>query len=447
MPDPPFAALVLVFATTYLWITRHAGVREITDTVLYRRIAAEPIGFAALFENMRPPLYPVIIRLCGNHPHIVVGLQILAYFAAWLFLAWTFYRPLRDAGRPIIAALLSAATFYAALYPDFAGWTLLIMTESFSLSALVVSVALLLRAALYRRSHDMLLAAALCIANALLRDANAYLALCFMLPIALLAQRRFLPFRTAFLAVLLLAASAWLSNWSSDHVNHTAMRSRWVYPMLDIIGRRILPDPEATRYFAAHGMPISADVRAMSGDFAYQGHYTYQQFIADPKLEAFRQWLAARGKQTYLRYLLAHPRMAVQEVWQDRADLFQAFGYRQDPYPDTRYAPDLPADQTLAYDTALPPRVPLVIAYLIGGFGSLAFCIAAALRRESHKLSLFMLTTSLYAIIPLFACVVELGDCMETARHAAMIPELAVLVSLAVVFFFVLKPSQLHQAV
>jgi hypothetical protein len=439
MPDRPFAALVLGFAATYLWITRHAGVRQITDSFLYQRIAAQPVGFDALFENMRPPLYPFIIRLCGDHLHIVVGLQILAYFAAWLFLAWTFYRPLRRAGRPAVAALLTTATFYAALYPDFAGWTLLIMTESFSLSALVLSVALIIRAALYRRPDDILLAAASCTANTLLRDANAYFALCFMLPIAVLALRHFVRFQKALPAVLLLAASAWFSNWSSDHVDHTAMRSRWVYPMLDIIGRRILPDPEATRYFAAHGMPMNADVRGMSGEFAYQGHHTYQQFIADPQLDAFRQWLAAHGKNTYLRYVLSHPGSAAHDVWQDRADLFAAFGYRQDPYPDTRYTPDLPADQALAYDTSLPPRIPLVSAYLVGGVGSLAFCLAAALRRDRHALSLFMLTTALFAIIPLFAFVVELGDCMETARHAVMIPELAVMVALAVLFFALMR--------
>jgi len=446
-PNKAFGALTLIFVVSYLWITRHAGLRQITDSASYERIAAAPIGFDALFENKRPPLYPLIIRLCGNHLHIVVGLQILAYFAAWIFLAWTFYRPLRKARRPIGAALLTASTFYAALYPDFAGWTMLIMTESLSLSALVLSVALIIRAALYRRGRDTLLAAAICGANTLLRDANAYLALFFVLPIAILVMQGLVRYRIFILAVLLLAASAWFSNWSSDHVDHTAMRSRWVYPMLDTIGRRILPDAAATQYFAAHGMPLSAAVLGMRGEFAYQGRYAYRLFVVDPTLKDFRDWLAASGKSTYLRYLVSHPKIVVHDVWQDRADLFQAFGYRQDAYPDTRYAPDLPADQALAYDTTLPPRIPLIIAYLVGGIGSAALCLAAALRRDRQSLSLFALSLALYAIIPLFALVVELGDCMENARHAVMIPALAVLAALAVVFFALSTPSPLRLAV
>ena len=428
-----FASVFLVFVACYAWILHGAGVREITDTALYRTLAAQPLSFVGVFANQRPLLYPLIIRLFGENDRIVVAVQILAYLGSWGALAWIFYRALLDQARPWLATGLAAVTFYVALYPDFAGWNHLIMTESLSLSGLVLMAVLLVRFLQDRRARDLLLLACVAMASSLLRDVNGYFALFLLLPLAVFAWRRMARPGILLLSGAILVFSAAFMNWSADRPFSDRMAARWIFPMLDDIGREILPDPKAVKYFRAHGMPMNDALRGMAGKYAFEGKYDWQ-FALDPELQAFRTWLVNDGKSVYMRFLISHPRYTLGHVWRDREDLFQAFDYRLDPYPDTRYTPALPATERLSYDTALPPRVPLVVAYAVAIFGSVAMIAAGILQDRRRVLDAGCVLGAFTLMLLPLAIVVEHGDSMETARHAVSIPAQASLAALMVLF-------------
>ena len=442
--DRCFAVAAGLFAGAYGWIVHRAGIHQITDSDLYRRIATEPFGFGVVFENKRPPLYPLIIRLCGGDLRLVVALQMAAYFGAWVLLGWTLYRPLRDAKRPGRALCLVACVFTAALYPEFAGWNHLVMTESLSLSGLVAELALIARATLNGDRRSLLLAACLLAAGALLRDTSLYLCLGMLLPVAVLTVRRAVPPGAAAGAALVLLAGSLSVQWSSDHVHHNPFAARWVFPMLNVVGQRILPDPVATADFAAHGMPVGPTLLSMRGRFAHEGRIP-NQFWIDPELQGFRDWLVADGRSTYAGFLVRHPGFTLRRLWLDRADLFQATNYRLTAYPDTRYGPDALAGRSLYYDTNLPPRIPLLAAYAVGGLGSAALVASGMWRHDRRRLTAGLVTGSLFLLLFPLAVLAEHGDTMETARHAVMIPAQAVVVALLCVFLALLPDPAIRR--
>jgi hypothetical protein len=85
---------------------------------------------------------------------------------------------------------------------------------------------------------------------------------------------------------------------------------RWVVAFMNNVGLRILPVPEHTEYFAQSGMPVTPALMGRAGKKAWRDDWA---FVKDPELEEFRQWLYARGKPTYVRFLLSHPAMTIQE--------------------------------------------------------------------------------------------------------------------------------------
>jgi hypothetical protein len=274
--------------------------------------------------------------------------------------------------------------------------------------------------------------------NGLARDFNGYFSLFLLFPLSLLVLRHVARPVTALAAATLLVVSYGFMTWSSDHVHDDPMEGRWVFPMLDDIGQRILPDKAATQYFEARGMPMNDTLRSMTGKLAFEGEYPWQ-YYRDPNLQGFRDWLGRHSKTVYLEYLFSHPGYTVRRVWDDRQDVFQAFDYRLDPYPDSRYDTALPPDLRLTYDTNLPPRVPLVVAYVFGGIGSIILICIGGLRRSDAILDAGLLTAALFAMLLPLSIVVDHADTMETARHSVSLPAQAVLVSLTVAFFALIE--------
>ena len=70
-----------------------------------------------------------------------------------------------------------------------------------------------------------------------------------------------------------------------------------------IFSERLLPSPDRTAWFAAHGMPATPDVRALAGSYATRR-------LGDVPIrhnKRFFRWLEDHGTSVYLRYLLTHP--------------------------------------------------------------------------------------------------------------------------------------------
>jgi len=85
---------------------------------------------------------------------------------------------------------------------------------------------------------------------------------------------------------------------------------RWLFPLLNVIGRRVLPSQERTAFYAAAGMPLSPALMAMSGEFGSGRDWS---FYHAAELADFRVWVRSHGRHTYARDLVLHPERTLSE--------------------------------------------------------------------------------------------------------------------------------------
>jgi hypothetical protein len=111
---------------------------------------------------------------------------------------------------------------------------------------------------------------------------------------------------------------------------------RWYFPMLNVVGRRILTSPERTAFFEARGMPVNARLQQMAGEFGGGQNWA---FYAAPELEGFRTWLRVNGRRVYAEDLTTHP---VRTLLEPLRDVEQFSCPALIPYAAAGFVPLLP---------------------------------------------------------------------------------------------------------
>lgn len=274
------------------------------DTLGYQQVANSPLGSINFFIGIRPFSVP-LLHLIARTDTEIVAYQALLGLCCWGFLAITAARVIRHRW---LRFLTSAAILCFSASEPIARWDFLLMSESVSLSLLALFVACWLTLLTEWRWWKVLLLLTVALFWGFTRDTNAYvLAMCGALLIPPTFLRRLRPHYLGIAAALLVLFLA---------VNMTAeLSSRWVFPYLNVITTRILPDTTLTTAMAQQGMPVSPDLLRFTGKRAYGENYG---LYTDPALAGFRDWLFEDGKQSYMRFLLTHPQWAFAEPFRDR---------------------------------------------------------------------------------------------------------------------------------
>ena len=300
--------------------------KQTSDTPAYLRVSGEAILSKDFWANTRPPVFPFVLKYYDANTIKVAAFQAAFSIFAWgmlaLSLAYSFKGILRIIGFGLILAL--------SLESHIAGWDVVMLTESISISLL----------ALYLAAWHWLLkgwswgkVAALSLVSffwAFTRDTNGWLLL--MVAGLILLGMLFFRVRKHYLVVALIFTLLFaLSNLSAD------VGQRWIFPYQNVLAQRILPDQEAVSFFADCGMPVSPELLDMAGGYANSGDRT---FYTDPALQPYRNWLHDSGKFCYMRWLLSRPLTSLREPWADLEWLL-AFPDVTFFYPQ-RYEPLLP---------------------------------------------------------------------------------------------------------
>jgi len=307
-------------------VAAHQQPRTFRDSQIYLEIAAQPGSLDQLFDP-KPLLVPAIYRAVGPEPAAIAGTQEELAFWAWAVLGATLLICL---GRWRARVLGAAVAVVFLLAPHRVGWADLVLSESIndSLMALIAAAAIGLATAASRLAPGRRrtaacagLGAALAVLTALwvvARDSNAVTALAAAGAAAVLwkvwrARRAEL---WAPIVVACVAASAGVALWSSrvppTMPNGVSYQQGWdpivtpraVWPTIDNIFRRVLPDDEARAYFVDHGMPMGPDLMAFAG---HRAGDLDGRFLRGPEMEVARHWIARHGTRVYLRWLVRHP--------------------------------------------------------------------------------------------------------------------------------------------
>ncbi len=369
--------------------------RELADTVAYLRVSRQPLASPEFWSAARPFVFPLLLKIVSQDVSAAAATQLAISILAWGFLAWA-------VGASFQRASLSLFSFGAilllSLSPRLAGWDYVMMTESLSVSFFVLFLAFGIWLAQGWRAYKavLLLPGALLLAFA--RDANAYLLLTLAGLLALAVLLRWARPRVMILAAGLLLVFA-LNNLSAER------GARWVFPLNNNVGKRILTNSEAARYFANCGMPVTPQLLSLAGSFA---NGQERAFYESPALQDYRAWLRERGKSCYMKYLLANPIKSVGEPLRQFQTLV-AFASVQ-KYFARSYDPLVP----YAFEPFLYPAsfiVPLWV--LLTGIAF--YAIGKRLWRANPLWGIYVLLC-----LPIFPhlFVVWHGDAMATERHA-----------------------------
>jgi hypothetical protein len=413
LKHPTFGYVALTIGYVALRVVAFAGAHytEFSDSPSYFEKAAttllDPefyIGSGRFF--VVPLMYKGVATVAGSEITSLTVFQLALSVCAWMTLASVYAAKF---ARRWLGLCMFAVILALSLSTDVLIWDRVILSESISTSLFA-----LLLACWIRLGHAVTIPriAALAIVSlcwGFAREANSTLlvpfaAALFWWSIWYLGHRRHEQRRS------LIVVGAWLAIAAATSLV-SARGDRWFFPMLNVVGTRILPSPERFAYYQARGMPVTDRLIAMSGE--YGGGQDWA-FYKSPELESFRDWLKAHGREVYAEDLWSHPVRSVVEPISD----VQSF-----------VCPDLTQYRPVGVNEILPqlgqshvcgPRASraVVVGSLIIGIG---LFLAAAIFR--HRLSavqglgILIAAGMLLGWVPVVWLIWHAIGGMETSRH------------------------------
>jgi O-antigen ligase len=291
-----------------------------------------------------PLLYTVV-----TSDSLRVVAQLAIGVVAWSLLAIAVHWAVRDR---FLRWAGTVTVLLLGLTPQVTKWDSILMSESLSISLLVLSIAGVLLVAQTRPTALQIA----CVLTAVLlwaftRQINA-LTLVALLPLLLLWFARRLNGRAAAaLAVTLVLIAAWGGFATSRD------QQIWKYNGIQVLVNRIVPDNDDLRYFKGRGLPTPPALFQEGGTFSG---------TASPLWEdaGFMAWIDAYWRDTYFAFLVRDPVATVTRPLPDAQDLLSAGAT----------LPDRPVD----HRTAVPPPTTELL-WDSQGSGQLALLLAAGL--------------------------------------------------------------------
>jgi len=320
-------------------------VKATADTTSYVRISQEAVFGNKFLTGSRPFIFPLTLKLFRNDAETVVWAQGLISIISWSILAVSVAYSLHV---PFLQFTAFGLILIFSLYRYIIGWDSVLLTESLSLSFMALLIAGWLWLANGWRWGKVIFILMVSFLWAFARDTNAWVVFMVALFLLLLLglrvlDRKYLILSAAFMFMF------FLSNLSAD------LGDRWVFPFQNILGRRILPNPQALDFFANCGMPVSPALMQLAGGYANSAE---RAFYEDPALEDYRLWLHQTGKSCYVKWLLADPLESVKGPLTE----FNALISMRDLQPflfSNRFSPVLPG----RLEAILFPRQGLLIVF------------------------------------------------------------------------------------
>ncbi len=307
--------------------------RTATIALLYKIL--EPGSGYALVQIGQPAFSdPTVKAYQPGLDRIVVAQMVLAILA-WSALAMVTARHLNNRVLKVVGAALILGFGFS---PALAEWDSVLMSEPVSLSLFALLLALTLELAVRianlqgRPDTGTRVVVGIWLVILVLwvfaRDSNAYVLPVTIVMILLVLSRRSL--RRRLPSPYLLGLAVLLAGLFVFHNATLRASDRWINPFLNNLIYKILPEENRLAFFNALGMPTTEEVLAFRTSRGNESG-----FLALPD---FMAWVRTRGYPSYARFLLAHPRWAVNFLMRNLGFLFsenfQPY-YREQPgnYP------------------------------------------------------------------------------------------------------------------
>lgn len=382
--------------------------RELADTVAYLRISREALTNAEFWVDARPFVFPLLLKISSQDVSWTSGIQLGFSIIVWGGLAFAISTSLRMVWLQIVAFII---ILLLSLVRHLASWDYVMMTESLSISFFVLFLTLGICLIRERKIYKIVVLLLVSVFFAFTRDTNAYVLLMLSGLLVVSIVVRWAPRSVSILAFSFLSIFL-LNNYISD------LGARWVFPLNNNIGRRVLPDAQALDSFRACGMPITQNLLALTNEYA---NGQDRAFYNDPALETYREWLDNHGKACYMKWLLMDPVRSIGDALSQFEDLVRF--EKVSNFYARNYQPVIPNYA----ERFLYPKKFILAIWLILTLGALL----AIYKKAWDRNPLWSIYILLCLLILPHLFVTWHGDAMAPERHA-----LSVGLQMALCFWF-----------
>jgi hypothetical protein len=302
------------------------------DSYSFLKVARTGPFHPSFYFDERPIGFPLLAWTVGRSPTLVVVAQTLLYVGAFYTLGRILTRELSSLVIAFVAIVFLVAL---AIEPRNALWNTLVLSESFSSTCAVLSIAAWLRAASRPSPSSIRWAWLATVAWILVRDANVLPGALTIVPAAVVLAYIVREHAHHIARALVAGAVAFTLVCGYVYVSQ-ASSHRNVYSVYNNVGVRILPDPALTRWFVSHGMPIDDAVRARTGHTAWDDS---EAFLRAPGLAKLRTWAKGSGSRLLLMSLV----LRAPDWWRRlHHDLPNILSYQDDAYDNFHVSQRLP---------------------------------------------------------------------------------------------------------
>lgn len=301
-PTAALKSLLIIYVAFVTTLFLYSPIVAHGDSDDFENMTSHAWSSPQLWGGKKPPTTAVFFKMFNKHgPNqslAVTSFYFILSTTGWITLVVTAHQALTH---PWLKIAAPAILLLFASSNEIFIWHRQKLSESPALSLFVLLVALILVIIVHHhrlRTQPIHTIAPLAAALALLlflwtfsRDTNIYVLLPAGLLAAAIILRRWRRVHRPglwFSLALLVIPLAVGQSISADY------QQRWRYPLVNVIGQRILPDQDKRAFFIAHGMPDTAAVRQFRGRWAASSDWS-----------EFGTWLPTHGKDTYFKLLLA----------------------------------------------------------------------------------------------------------------------------------------------
>jgi hypothetical protein len=263
------------------------------DSFSYLKVATEGPFHPHFFFDERPIGYPLLLWLMGRSSALIVVAQTALYVAAFWTLCRVIFSDLSSKFVGVVAVVFIAAL---AIEPRNSMWNTIILSESFSTTLAIFSIAAWWRAASRPSKRTITWAWIATVAWILVRDTNVLPTMTVIVPatlvLAFVAKRadRELRRRLVLGAVAVTVVCGYV--YVSQAVSH-----RTQYSVHNVVGMRVLPDAGITHWFVQGGMPLDDALRGRTNHNAWDDN---EAFLQAPNLARYRTWARGTGGRRLL---------------------------------------------------------------------------------------------------------------------------------------------------
>ncbi len=347
--------------------------------------------------NERPSGISFVLWVLQSNVLTFILFQSLVYTASVIFLCRTV---LSTFSSRRLAWTVNGFIGLLFIQPRFSMWNLEVLSESLSISAATIAVALSLRLIQRPLVRDVRLLTTAIILLLLFRDANIIPAVCGGIALVTTAIFHKTP---AVQRALLRGAAAIVLTFA--YVNFAQSESeRYQFGVINNVGLRILPNDNLRQAFVSDGLPLTDALLARTGKNTWADG---EAFLSQPELSNFRQWVHSEGRtDLLLSYATDAPQW--HKIWAQ--DSTSSLAYDMNAYDRFGVLNYLP-HSVLGKSGPTTTR-----QYWV--FSAIAVMLCATLIRQNQHRPLGVFLMALLGIATASFAFSILADAIEMQRHS-----------------------------